>query len=411
MPGPCLTNELVGVLIRFCMERVALTGDIRSMFHQIRVHPKDIDALRFLWWLSGDLDKDPVNCRMKVHLFGATSSPSCASFCLRQVVQDFSHLHSPLASEIVKNNFYVDDCLASFESEDMAINIVHDLVKLLNRGGFHLTKWTSNYSRVLQAIPKEERATQLQNYEIQSNTSQRVLGVNWNLEEDEFVFDVSLPKKPFTRRGLLSAVSSLFDPLGLVAPITLAPKLILQDLCRKKHDWDDHLDSTDVERWNCWLHDLSNLSRLRVTRCFKPNNFGRVTQYEIHLFSDASLRCYGSCCYLRMINSHGRIHCSFIVGKARVAPIKAVSIPKLKLTAAVVSVRLEQLVRKELCLINCESFFWTDATAVLQITKNASKRFPVFVANRIAIVGEHTSVDQWHFVPTKLKRQILPRVR
>ena len=95
-----------------------------------------------------------------------------------------------------------------------------------------------------------------------------------------------------------------------------------------------------------------------------------------------------------MINSRGRIHCSFIVGKARVAPIKAVSIPKLELTAAVVSVRLEQLVRKELCLINCKFFFWTDATAVLQVIKNASKRFPIFVANRIAIIGEHTSVDQ-----------------
>ena len=127
MPGPCLTNKLVGVLIRFRMERVALTGDVCSMFHQIRVHPKDTDALRFLWWPSGDLDKNPVDYQMKVHLFGATSSPSCSSFCLRQVVQDFSHLHIPLTLEIVKNNFYVDDCLASFESEDIAINIVHDL--------------------------------------------------------------------------------------------------------------------------------------------------------------------------------------------------------------------------------------------------------------------------------------------
>ena len=167
--------------------------------------------------------------------------------------------------------------------------------------------------------------------------------MNWNLEEDEFVFDFSLPKKPLTRGGLLSAVSSLFDLLGLVAPITLEPKSILRDLCRKDHDWDNHLDSTDVQHRNCWFHDLSNLFRLQVTRCFKPNDFGRVTQYKIHLFSDASLRCYGSCFYLRMTYSHGRIHCSFVVGKARVAPIKAVSIPKLELSAAVESIRLEQL--------------------------------------------------------------------
>ena len=86
-------------------------------------------------------------------------------------------------------------------------------------------------------------------------------------------------------------------------------------------------------------------------------------QYEIHIFSDASFRCYGSC-YLRMTNAHGRVHCSYVVGKTRVAPIKAVSTSKLELTAVVVSVRLEQLVRKELCLIDCKSFGKTDATVV-----------------------------------------------
>ena len=101
-----------------------------------------------------------------------------------------------------------------------------------------------------------------------------------------------------------------------------------------------------------------------------------------------------------MPNSQGHIHCSIVTDKAQ-APIKAVSIPKLELTAAVVSVRLEQLVHTELCIIYCKFIFWTDATAVLQIIKNASKQFPVFIANWIAIIGEHTSVNQWHFVPTK----------
>ena len=119
----------------------------------------------------------------------------------------------------------------------------------------------------------------------------------------------------------------------------------------------------------------------------------------MHVFSEASLRCCGSCCYLGMTNAHGRIHCSFVVGKAWMAPMKAVSVPKFELTAAV---QLEQLVRKELCLIDCKSFFWTDATAVLQIINNSSKQFPVFVANRIAIIEDHTYVDQWHFILTKL---------
>ena len=102
-----------------------------------------------------------------------------------------------------------------------------------------------------------------------------------------------------------------------------------------------------------------------------------------------------------MVNYQEEIHVAFALGKARVAPIKSVSVPKLELTAAVVSVRLKQLVRRELNLPNCKSMFWNDSTAVLQSIKNSTKRFSIFVANRLAIIDEHTTVDQWHYVPSK----------
>ena len=155
---------------------------------------------------------------MEVHLFGATSSPSCASFCLRQVVRDFGHLHDPLTSDIVTNNFYVDDCPVSFKSEEEAIRIVEDLTQLLKKGGFYLTKWAKNNPKVLSSIPEKERSTELQNLEFQAASNQPVLEIQWNLKEDEFVFNVLLPLKPLTRRGVLSAVSTLFDPLGFCRP-------------------------------------------------------------------------------------------------------------------------------------------------------------------------------------------------
>ena len=223
MQGPNLANDLVGVLIRFRKKQIAVTGDIRAMFHQVRVEPKDADALRFLWWPSGDLSQQPVDHRMDVHLFGATSSPSCASLCLRQVAWDFGHLHDPITAEIAVSNFCVDDCLVSFSSKEEAIRTIQDLIQLLHRGGFHLTKLATNDPKVLSSIPEEERSTRLQNHEFQVTSNQKVLGVQWNLKEDEFSFDVSLPQRPLTRRGMLSAVSSLFDPLGFVAPITLEP--------------------------------------------------------------------------------------------------------------------------------------------------------------------------------------------
>ena len=267
---------------------------------------------------------------------------------------------------------------------------MQDLIQLLKRGGFHLTKWLTNNQQVLSAIPQQERAGELQTHDLEATHSHRVLGVQWDSKSDEFLFKVNLPNKSLTRRGLLSAVSSLYDPLGFVSPVTLMPKLLLQNLCKKGYDWDKPLKADEVTNWHMWLETLPTLSNLHIQRCFRPLNFGEVRCHEIHIFSDASLHCYGSCCYLRLINNQGQIHCAYIIGKARVAPIKAISIPKLELTAAVLSVKLWQLVKKELVFLNCPAIFWTDSTAVLQIIQNSTKRFPVFVANRLAIINEHT---------------------
>ena len=102
-----------------------------------------------------------------------------------------------------------------------------------------------------------------------------------------------------------------------------------------------------------------------------------------------------------MVNYQEEVYVAFALGKARMAPIKSMSVPKLELTAAVVSVHLEQLVRRELNLPNCKSTFWTDLTVVLQGIRNSTKRFPILVANRLAIIDQHTTVDQWHYVPSK----------
>ena len=171
----------------------------------------------------------------------------------------------------------------------------------------------------------------MQTHDIPSTQSHRLLGMQWNFEEDSFLFSVSLPDKPLTRRGLLSAVSSLFDPLGFVSPVTLIPKLLLQELCKKGRGWDQDLEDKEAKCWKKWLLTLPTLNHLRIQRCFKPPEFGEVKNCEIHVFSDASLHCNGSCCYLRLINCKDKIHCSFVIGKARVAPIKAVSIPRLEL--------------------------------------------------------------------------------
>ena len=88
LQGPDLTNSLVGVLTRFRQDSVAFMSDVQAMFHQVRVNPEDRSALRFLWWPDGNLDLEPEEFMMTVHLFGAVSSPSCANFALRKTATD-----------------------------------------------------------------------------------------------------------------------------------------------------------------------------------------------------------------------------------------------------------------------------------------------------------------------------------
>ncbi|XP_043091452.1 uncharacterized protein LOC122341848 [Puntigrus tetrazona] len=120
----------------------------------------------------------------------------------------------------------------------------------------------------------------------------------------------------------------------------------------------------------------------------------------MHHFSDASTCGYGQCSYLRMINENDEIHCTFLIGKARVSPSKIITIPRLELTAAVVSVRMSNMLREELNLTNVDEFFWTDSKVVLGYINNDARRFHTFVANRVQKIRQSTEPEQWLYVPT-----------
>ena len=401
--GPDLTNSLVGVLIRFRQDPVAVMADVQSMFHQVRVPEEDRDLLRFLWWPKGDFTKKLKEYRMTVHLFGAVSSPSCANFAMRRNAEDHKHEFSPDVANTILTNFYVDDCLKSLSSSSTAIKHVADLRKLMLIGGFNLTKWASNDRQVLESIPPEERAKDVKelNLECDMLPTERALGVSWFVETDAFGFKVHIKEKPCTRRGILSVVSSVYDPLGMAAPFVLPAKLLLQDLCRKGLGWDDDIPSLQLSRWQAWLADLPKLSQLSVNRCVKGAHLGKVVTTEIHHFCDASQYAYGAVSYLRRVDSDGQAHCSFLIGKSRLAPLKQMSIPRLDLAAATVSVRLNKLLKNELEIPTDKIIFWTDSMTVLRYIANESKRFHTFVANRVAIIREDSSPSQWRYVESK----------
>jgi hypothetical protein len=259
---------------------------------------------------------------MKVHLFGAVSSPSCCSFAIQKTAEDNKDSFDAETIQTVMRNFYVDDCLKSVENDLVAITLVQQLRQLMAKGGFRLTKWLSNSRRVLEAIPESERAATVKNLDLEDLSIERALGNHWNIEMDVFGYNVTIKTRPQTRRGILSIVTSIYDPLGIAAPFVLPAKSILQDLCRKGVGWDEPIREEHRIRWERWLEELSRLAEFSVDRCFKPVEFGPVVSCQLHHFSDASESAYGAVSYVRMVNQDEKIHCAFLIGKSRVAPLK-----------------------------------------------------------------------------------------
>ena len=130
MQGLDVVYSLVGVLLRFRLDLVAMVADIKTMFHQVKVKPEDRESLKFLRWPDGNMSRSPKVYQMTVHLFGCTSSPSCATFCLREATRRFGSNFSSGIAKVVCRNFYVDNCLESVDSMERAVSLVSDLRQL-----------------------------------------------------------------------------------------------------------------------------------------------------------------------------------------------------------------------------------------------------------------------------------------
>ena len=225
LQGPDLTNGLLGVLCRFRQEEVAFMTDIKGMFHQFYVAEENRDLLRFLWWKDGDPTKEVVEYRMTVHLFSAGSSPGCANFGLKRAVDDGEQDFGTEAAAFVRNDFYVDDGLKLVPTVEKAIALIKASQGICTQAGLKLHKIMSN-KKVLEAIPPEERANGVRDIylEVDPLPTERALGVMWCVESDSFQIRIELRDRPFTRRGILSTVSSIYDPMGYVSPVTLKGK-------------------------------------------------------------------------------------------------------------------------------------------------------------------------------------------
>lgn len=251
LTGPNLNNSLIGVLIHFRQEPVAVMADIQQMFHCFIVREDNRNYLRFLWHKDNDIHKEVIDFRMKVHVFGNSPSPAVATYGLRRTAQTGEEEYGSDARQFVEKNFYVDDALKSFPTAKEAIDLLTRTKEMLATANLRLHKIISNSQELMNAFHSEDYATSLKNLDLGTDVLpvQRSLGLLWNIEQDTFTFQVSTCDKPFTKRGVLSVVNSIYDPLGFLAPVTIQGKILLRQLSTENIDWDTPLPSENQHKW------------------------------------------------------------------------------------------------------------------------------------------------------------------
>lgn len=401
LSGPDFLTSLPGVLIGFRRKKVALMGDIQEMFHRVFIRQEDRQAQRLLW------EEDTYV--MNVMTFGAVCSPSSAQYIKNLNARRFETTHPKAVKEIIEHH-YVDDWICSIDSLDEAKGLVNDVIRIHSSGGFNMRNFMSNSIELLRHLPADKLtdAGHKMLSDVTDEKLERVLGVMWDPDSDEFKFKLNLYKiendiktgmKTPTKREVLKVVMSVFDPLGFLLFNTIKIRILLQDIWKSKIGWDDQIESCHFIRWQNWLRSLDILKELRVPRWMGNDNCDKEGPFELHIFCDASSRAFTSVAYLRRKTTNNLWHVSFIIARARVAPLKVLSIPRLELQAAVLGARLSDFIKRYID-IN-KTYFWTDSKTVLCWLRSEVGRFKAFVAHRVSEVAELTNISDWRWVSTE----------
>lgn len=404
LAGPDINVPLVRLLFRFRLGAVGVCGDIKEMYHQVLVRREDQDAQRFLW-RDGDSTAQPSVYIMNVMTFGATCSPSSAQHIKNANADEFDR-EMPEAADAVRQCHYVDDYVSSFATPEDATRITEQVIELHRRGGFHLRGIVSSDANVQRRFNGDETPNQPVSMEPVS-TDQKILGMSWDTGDDSFRFQtrfvrvrpdvVDGTKRP-TKREILSTAMSIFDPFGLLADFVITSKVLLQELWRLGTDWDEPVPETIDDRWQAWRAQIERTQLVRVPRCYS-RHIRSTTDLQLHVFADASEVAFAAVAFWR-IRVGEEVELAFVAGKAKCAPTKILSIPRLELQAAVLATRLMLEVRESHDIPVGKTVFWSDSETVLKWLRCDRRRYKPFVAFRVAEVVENAPAACWRWVPT-----------
>uniref|UniRef100_A0ABD2WIV5 DUF5641 domain-containing protein n=1 Tax=Trichogramma kaykai TaxID=54128 RepID=A0ABD2WIV5_9HYME len=302
----------------------------------------------------------------------------------------------PRATNILRNDLYVDDLLTGADTLTEMIQIRDEVISLLRRGGFDIRQWASNHHHALNNI--EEKFVDLDCI-IESNPVLKTLGIVWSSQDDKLLFKVnhSETTTKVSKRVILSEIAKIFDPLGLIGPTVLYAKKLLQECWKGKLEWDESVTQELHTKWKTFADQLPLIKTLSFDRRLLIDNPIHV---ELHRFCDASKVGYGACIYVRSIDTMGRILVRLACSKSRVAPLKDITIPRLELCAAELLLSLYLEAGFESFMSINKIFFWSDSTIVLQWLKKNPQVLKVFEANRVIKIQKVQKNVEWGHVRT-----------
>lgn len=394
--GPKLQTEIPRMILNFRFHKYVFTADICKMYRQILIIPSQRKFQNILWRES---QNEPViNFELQTITYGLSSSPYLAIRTLRQLAQDEGSKY-PDAAKALCDDFYVDDLVTGTETISTALKLKQDIIALLNLGKLELSKWQSNTLSLLDQGSQEHQQDGHSFDNVGSDQIVKILGIQWSPMTDNFTYKVNTPRNEIcTKRTILSTIARLFDPLGIITPVTFFAKCLLQELWKLRVEWDDrevppHIHNT----WSKFVTQLSLLRTLNIPRYYNTVSTSRLVLVG---FCDASQLGYAGVVYL-LERSNNTTH--ILMGKSKVAPLKTLSIPRLELCGAVLLTKLVKYIMSSVKFAQQieNVFLFTDSTIVLAWLKTPPYLLKTFVANRVVQILENTQNAIWKHVASE----------
>ncbi|KAL1447844.1 hypothetical protein WDU94_002711 [Cyamophila willieti] len=392
--GPKLYNDLFNILLSYRLFPFVISTDIKRMYLRILLKENQRKYQKVLCRFSPQ--EELKTYTLNTVTFGLSCSPYLALRCVRELATTESEKY-PLASERVLSDSYMDDICSSVSTESEAIELQAQLVAMFKTGGFELSKWASNSSTLLSKIPDEDKLESCLSWD---DSSFKVLGLSWHPVTDTFAFEVNVKSTECTKRNVLKLTASIFDVLGLLAPVTLYAKLLIKHLWQQNIGWDDKPPEHIQNLWQVFQQELTLLSTLSFHRHIDVLSDSDVTLVG---FGDASERAYACVIYSVVKSPHGEILTNLICAKSKVSPLKTLSIPRLELCAALLLSKLIKLVadtyspRVNINKIVCLS----DSKVVLDWVRSPPHRWNQFVSNRVAKIQDNVGAESFHHIAGK----------